>query len=102
VVENKEVPDSNIGVPPVRKYANYRTLLLIVIVACDSFRKTLCSANQCKLINKLNIIYTQLFFISFIYCSKQCTECSISSLTLQVSCAVWAFVQIDNKRERCH
>jgi hypothetical protein len=25
VVENKEVPDSNIGVPPVRKYANYRT-----------------------------------------------------------------------------
>jgi hypothetical protein len=26
VAENKEVPDSNIGVPPVRKYANYRTL----------------------------------------------------------------------------
>ena len=24
--ENKEVPDSDIGVPPVRKYANYRTL----------------------------------------------------------------------------
>jgi hypothetical protein len=24
--ENKEVPDRNIGVPPVRKYANYRTL----------------------------------------------------------------------------
>jgi hypothetical protein len=30
VVENKEVPDSNIGVPPVRKYANYRTLLSTV------------------------------------------------------------------------
>jgi hypothetical protein len=26
VAENKEVPDSNIGIPPVRKYANYRTL----------------------------------------------------------------------------
>ena len=26
VAENKEVPDSNIGVPLVRKYANYRTL----------------------------------------------------------------------------
>jgi hypothetical protein len=26
MAENKEVPDSNIGVPPVRKYANYRTL----------------------------------------------------------------------------
>jgi hypothetical protein len=26
VAENKEVPDSNIGVPQVRKYANYRTL----------------------------------------------------------------------------
>ena len=26
VDENKEVPDCNIGVPPVRKYANYRTL----------------------------------------------------------------------------
>jgi hypothetical protein len=26
VVENKEVPDRNIGVPPVRKYAIYRTL----------------------------------------------------------------------------
>jgi hypothetical protein len=26
VAENQEVPDSNIGVPPVRKYANYRTL----------------------------------------------------------------------------
>ena len=26
VAENKEVPDSNIGVPPVRKYANYRSL----------------------------------------------------------------------------
>jgi hypothetical protein len=26
VAENKEVPDSNIGVPTVRKYANYRTL----------------------------------------------------------------------------
>jgi hypothetical protein len=26
VAENKEVPDNNIGVPPVRKYANYRTL----------------------------------------------------------------------------
>jgi hypothetical protein len=25
VAEDKEVPDSNIGVPPVRKYANYRT-----------------------------------------------------------------------------
>jgi hypothetical protein len=27
VAENKEVPDSNIGVPPVRKYVNYRTLV---------------------------------------------------------------------------
>ena len=26
MAENKEVPDSNIGVPPVRKYANYRIL----------------------------------------------------------------------------
>jgi hypothetical protein len=26
VAENKEVPDSDIGVPPVRKYAKYRTL----------------------------------------------------------------------------
>jgi hypothetical protein len=25
-IENKEIPDRNIGVPPVRKYANYRTL----------------------------------------------------------------------------
>ena len=29
VAENKEVPDRNIGVPPVRKYANYRTLRLV-------------------------------------------------------------------------
>jgi hypothetical protein len=29
VAENKEVPDSNIGVPPVRKYANYRTLHIV-------------------------------------------------------------------------
>jgi hypothetical protein len=28
VAENKEVPDSNIGVPLVRKYANYRTLVV--------------------------------------------------------------------------
>jgi hypothetical protein len=28
VAENKEVPDSNIGVPPVRNYANYRTLFI--------------------------------------------------------------------------
>jgi hypothetical protein len=28
VVENKDVPDRNICVPPVRKYANYRTLPL--------------------------------------------------------------------------
>jgi hypothetical protein len=28
VAENKEVPDSNIGVPPVRKCANYRTLTM--------------------------------------------------------------------------
>ena len=27
MVENKGVSDRNIGVPPVRKYANYRTLL---------------------------------------------------------------------------
>ena len=26
MVKNKEVPDRNIGVPPVRKYANYHTL----------------------------------------------------------------------------
>ena len=26
LAENKEVPDRNIDVPPVRKYANYRTL----------------------------------------------------------------------------
>jgi hypothetical protein len=26
VAENKEVPDSNIGIPLVRKYANYHTL----------------------------------------------------------------------------
>jgi hypothetical protein len=25
---NKEVADRNIGIPPVRKYANYRTLLI--------------------------------------------------------------------------
>jgi hypothetical protein len=31
VAENKEVPDRNIGVPPVRKYANYPTLLKILI-----------------------------------------------------------------------
>jgi hypothetical protein len=29
VAENKEVPDSNIGVLPVRNYANYRTLKLL-------------------------------------------------------------------------
>ena len=33
VAENKEVPDSNIGVPPVRKYANYRTLSHPCVVA---------------------------------------------------------------------
>jgi hypothetical protein len=26
MAENREVPNRNIGVPPVRKYANYRTL----------------------------------------------------------------------------
>jgi hypothetical protein len=31
VAENKEVPDSNIGVPPVRKYANYRTLCIYIV-----------------------------------------------------------------------
>jgi hypothetical protein len=30
VTENKEVPDRNIGVPPVRKYANYRILYTFV------------------------------------------------------------------------
>jgi hypothetical protein len=29
VAENKEVPDSNIGVPPVRKYANYLPFKLL-------------------------------------------------------------------------
>jgi hypothetical protein len=29
MAENKEVPERNIGVPPVRKYANYRTLFFI-------------------------------------------------------------------------
>jgi hypothetical protein len=33
VAENKEVPDSNIGVPPVRKYANYRTLPNLNVVS---------------------------------------------------------------------
>ena len=30
VAENKEIPDRNIGVPQVRKYANYRTLRPVV------------------------------------------------------------------------
>jgi hypothetical protein len=28
LAENKEIPDRNIGVPPVHKYANYRTLTI--------------------------------------------------------------------------
>jgi hypothetical protein len=35
VAENKEVPDSNIGVPPARKYANYRTLDNAVPTTCQ-------------------------------------------------------------------
>ena len=35
MAENKEVPDSNIGVPPARKYANYRTLDNAVPTTCQ-------------------------------------------------------------------
>jgi hypothetical protein len=43
VAENKEVPDSNIGVLPVRKYANYRTLP----VSLKSDSKFIKSSNIC-------------------------------------------------------
>jgi hypothetical protein len=39
VAENKEVPDRNIGVPPVRKYAKYRTLIVgFTLVTLINFR----------------------------------------------------------------
>jgi hypothetical protein len=39
VVENKEVPDSNIGVPPVCKYANYRTLSKYTCITSGAIQK---------------------------------------------------------------
>ena len=39
LTENKEVPDRNIGVPPVRKYANYRTMNVIPKLQQNSFIK---------------------------------------------------------------
>jgi hypothetical protein len=37
VAENKEVPDCNIGVPPVRKYASYHTLRGFSPGTCSGF-----------------------------------------------------------------
>ena len=42
MAENKEVPDRNIGVPLVRKYANYRTLDCTALQFSEVQKQILC------------------------------------------------------------
>jgi hypothetical protein len=60
VAENKEVPDSNIGVPPVRKYANYRTLLVTSLIKPSSLLQVVNSLFQTCYNNWEQAVRTQL------------------------------------------